>query len=116
MHERGVRVGLRHAVAVAYLLELVVILGEFVAALLQFLYLFLLLTANYLQLFVRRLRRRCQCVFQCSDKLSHRLGSGLNDLGLSRFVLYDFLVYLLQKDAHFLLQLRPVLFTGLAPY
>ena len=38
----------------------------------------------------------CQCVFQFSDKLSQRLGSGLNDLGLSSFVLYDFLVYLLQ--------------------
>ena len=100
----------------SYLFTTVVIFLEFVAVFLKILYLFLLLTANFLQFFVRRLRRRCQCVFQFSDKLSQRFGSGLNDLGLSSFVLYDFLVYLLQQDAHFLLQLRPVLFTGLAPY
>ena len=84
--------------------------------LLKLIYLFLLLTANFLLLFVRWLRYGCQCVFQFSDKRSQRLGCKFHVLGLSCFVLYDYLVYLLQQDAYFLLQLRPVLFHGLAPY
>ncbi len=82
---------------------------------LQFLYLFLLLTANFLLLFVRRLRFGCQCVFQFSDKRSQCLGRELDCFGFCCFVLCYNLVYLLQQDAYFFLKFCPVLFCGLTP-
>ena len=84
--------------------------------LLQFLYLFLPLTAGFLALFVCRFGLCGKNLFKLTDNRSQRLGSKLDRLGLRGFVLCDDLVNLLQQDTYLLLQLRTVLLHGLAPY
>ena len=99
MHERGVRVGLRHGVAVAYLLELIVILGELVAALLQFLYLLLFFPACFLLLLVLGLGLCGYGGLQLLDERSQLFGSNIGFSALGSLLLNDDLVNLLEQNA-----------------
>ena len=102
-HERGVGVGLGHGVALADLFKTAVIFLELVAMLLQFLYLLLLSATLLLLLIIHRGGLCRECVFEFTDKGIKGFGSELHRLRLCSFILRYNLVYLLQKDAYFLL-------------
>ena len=115
-HERRVRVGLGHGVALSNLLKPAVILTEFVAVLLQFPYLPLMLAELLLPLLVRGLGFCRECVFQTVNKRVRCFRSELHRLCLRCLLLSDGIVNLPQKHSYIFLKLSPVFLNGLPPY